>query len=66
MTLNKFYDLVSAYATVTLKDARNKKVYYTGLLKSLPDEYDNWTVIDFNMDNEGRLNFRVKAPAKRV
>ena len=62
MTMSKFYDLVSGYATVILKDARSKKAYYIGPLKSLPDEYDNWTVKDFNMANDGTITFLMKAP----
>ena len=64
MKMSKFYDLVSAYAKVTLKDAKTKKAYYTGPLKSLPDEYDNWTVADFNMANDGSITFLVNAATK--
>ena len=60
--MSKCYDLVSRYATVILKDARSKKVYYTGPLKSLPDEYDAWAVKDFNMASNGTITFLVKAP----
>jgi hypothetical protein len=66
MTMSKFYDLVSGYATVILKDARSKKDCYVGPLKSLPDEYDNWTVKDFSMANDGTITFMVKAPATRA
>jgi len=62
MTMSKFYDLVSSYATVILKDTRSKKAYYIGPLKSLPDEYDAWAVKDFNMASNGTITFLVKAP----
>lgn len=62
MTMSKFYDLVSSYAMVILKDTRSKKAYYIGPLKSLPDEYDAWAVKDFNIANDGTITFLVKAP----
>ena len=65
MTMSKFYDLVSGFATVILKDTRSKKAYYIGPLKSLPDAYDNWVVKDFSMANDGTITFLVKAPATK-
>ena len=64
MKLEQFYSLLSRNAKVTITD-RKGKAYYTGALKAIPDEYNDSTVEDFKMANDGSVTFRIKAPAKR-
>ena len=47
--LNKFYDLISRNATVTLTNSKLDKTYYEGSARSIPAEYDDCTVEDFCM-----------------
>jgi hypothetical protein len=62
--LNKFYDLISRNATVTLTNSRLDKTYYEGSARSIPAEYDDCTVEDFCMSNEGDLLFKIKVKEK--
>ena len=62
--LNKFYDLISRNATVTLTNSRLDKTYYEGSARSIPAEYDDCTVEDFCMSNEGDLLFKIKVKDK--
>lgn len=43
--LRKFYELISRNAVITL--ATGEFVHYYGIVKNIPDEYDDWTVVDF-------------------
>lgn len=60
--MSKFYDLVSRNATITLQKGKRGKLYYTGSLKNLPDQYDNWEVIDFEVTCDGDFIFQVQEP----
>lgn len=60
MKLKKFYDLLHKSATVTLQDGVSGMIFYNGPVKSIPDEYDDWTVLDFVMDNDGNLTFDIE------
>lgn len=58
--LKKFYDLVGRNATVTLANQKLNKVYFEGSVRDIPDEYDNWTVIDFSTSIDGDFLFKVE------
>lgn len=57
--LQKFYELISRNATVTLANTTLDKVYYEGSMKSIPDEYDDCTVEDFAVSNDGDFLFKI-------
>lgn len=57
--LKKFYDLLHKSAPVTLESFATGATLYTGPVKSIPDMYDNWTVYDFHMNNDGETTFLV-------
>ena len=63
--LNKFYDLISRNATVTLTNSKLDKTYYEGSARSIPAEYDDCTVEDFCMSNTGDLLFKIKVVEKK-
>ena len=63
--LNKFYDLISRNATVTLANSKLDKTYYEGSARSIPAEYDDCTVEDFCMSNTGDLLFKIKVVEKK-
>lgn len=65
ITLEKFYDLISRNAQVTLVSTRNRTNIYTGSARDIPLEYSDCTVEDFSMGNNGNLTFRVKTKTKR-
>jgi hypothetical protein len=58
--MSKFYDLISRNATITLQKGKSKKPCYTGSLKNLPDQYDSWKVIDFEVTCDGDFVFQVR------
>lgn len=60
ITLNKFYDLLHKNVTCTLCDPSLSVTYYEGPLKSIPDEYDGWTVVDFAMSYDGDMLFKIR------
>ncbi len=62
--LNKFYNLISRNATVTLTNSKLDKTYYEGSARSIPAEYDDCTVEDFCMSNDGDLLFKIKVKEK--
>lgn len=57
--LRKFYELVSRNATVTLANTTLDKVYFEGSMKDIPDEYDDCTVEDFAVSNDGDFLFKI-------
>ena len=57
--LQKFYELISRNATVTLANTTLDKVYYEGSMKGIPGEYDDCTVEDFAVSNNGEFLFRI-------
>ena len=59
ITLKKFYNLLSRNTTVTLVNFVTGNTIYAGALKSLPDKYDNRTVYDFNVNDDGDATFVV-------
>lgn len=59
-TLSKFYDLLHKNVTCTLCDPSWSVTYYEGPLKSIPDEYDGWIVVDFAMSDSGDMLFEIK------
>jgi hypothetical protein len=62
--LSKFYNLISRNATVTLTNSKLDKTYYEGSARSIPAEYDDCTVEDFCMSNDGDLLFKIKVKEK--
>lgn len=62
--LNKFYDLISRNAMVTLTNSKIDKTYYEGSARDIPAEYDDCTVEDFCMSNDGDLLFKIKVKEK--
>lgn len=63
MKLKKFYDLISRTTEVTLVSEDLKETYFTGWTKDIPDEFDNCTVVDFSMNIDGDILFKIKAAA---
>lgn len=57
MKLNKFYDLLSRSAQITLY-TYGHDVHYVGSVKDIPDRYDDWTVVDFKYKN-GKFEFLI-------
>lgn len=53
--LNRFYDLLSRSAHVTL--LAGSSVLFEGPVKSIPDEFDNRVVSDFRMNDDGSMVF---------
>lgn len=60
MKLYKFYDLINRNANVTLANATLDKTYYDGSMKSIPDKYDDWKVLDFSVSNAGDFLFQIE------
>lgn len=58
--LNKFYDILSRNATVTLTDRHLDKVYYEGSVRDIPAKYDDCVVEDFAFDGGNALLFKIK------
>lgn len=57
--LRKFYELIGRNAMVTLASTSLDKVFFEGNLKSIPDEYDGWTVEDFAVSDDGDFLFKI-------
>lgn len=66
MTLAKFYDMIDRNAKVTLKDGKTGTALYTGSAKAIPDRYDNAIVADFQMNDAGRLTFKLRLREKQA
>ena len=58
--LRKFYELISRNANITLAAADLSKNYFEGSLKDIPDCYDDATVIDFCISNDGDFLFKIE------
>lgn len=58
--MSKFFDLLRGHARIQLTDEKGSKVHYDGCLNSLPDAFDNWTVIDFDAKSDlaGEVTYR--------
>lgn len=65
ITLEKFYDLISRNAQVTLVNTRNRTNIFNGSARDIPLEYSDCTVEDFSMDNNGNLTFKIKVKETR-
>ena len=59
MKLYKFYDFLDRNAIITLTNEDLTKVYYEDAMKSIPDKFDDCTVIDFAVSNDGDVLFKV-------
>lgn len=60
ITLEKFYDLISRNAHVTLTNRRMDTTYYEGSARDIPSEYDEAPVENFCMNDAGNLLFKIK------
>ena len=63
--LEQFYDLISRNAQVTLTNSRRDKTYFDGNARDIPDEYGTCEVTDFNMQDSGKIIFRIKVQNTR-
>lgn len=59
MKLKKFYAWLPKSEIVTLESFATGSALYTGPVKSIPDKFDNWTVYDFNTNDDGWTTFLV-------
>ena len=60
MKLRTFYPLISRNARCTLVSAESRKVIFSGMVREIPDSCDDLHVVDFLMNNEGRLTFNIE------
>lgn len=60
ITLSKFYELISRNATVTLASPKLDVTYFKGGIKNIPDCYDDCTVVDFTVSDDGDFLFRIE------
>ena len=58
--LYKFYELINRNATVTLTNSKLDTTYFEGSIKNIPDCYDDCTVTDFEVSNDGDFLFRIE------
>ena len=58
--LSKFYELISRKATVTLASPKLDVTYFKGSIKNIPDCYDDCTVVDFTVSDDGDFLFRIE------
>lgn len=59
LKLNKFYELISRNAMVTLTEHTLSKTYFEGSVKEIPDTFDDWNVTDFCVSNQGDFLFEI-------
>ncbi len=64
MKLKKFYDLISRDSHITLTSRDKDTVFFDGIARDIPNEYDNSTVLDFCVSNEGDFLFEISAGKK--
>lgn len=57
--LEKFYDLISRNANVTLTNHHLDSVYFEGKVKDIPDDFNDCEVTDFAVSNDGDFLFRL-------
>lgn len=66
--LEKFYDLISRNATVTLTNRQLDTTFFEGSMRDIPDHFSNCIVEDFCVSNTGDFLFKIKVnpgPRKR-
>ena len=59
--LEKFYDLISRNATVTLTNRQLDTTFFEGSMRDIPDHFSNCIVEDFCVSNTGDFLFKIKA-----
>lgn len=57
MKLRNFYQLISRNARVKLLEVG--QVIFSGSVRDIPDDLDDMIVLDFSMNDEGHLTFKV-------
>ena len=65
MTLKKFCDLIDRDAEIVLKDVEGCRIYFGTGAKNTSDKYDDCEVLDFEMNDRGRLTFRLRYREKK-
>ena len=58
--LEKFYDLISRNATVTLTNRQLDTTFFEGCMRDIPDRFSNCIVEDFCVSNTGDFLFKIK------
>ena len=58
--LEKFYDLISRNATVTLTNRQLDTTFFEGSMRDIPDRFSNCIVEDFCVSNTGDFLFKIK------
>ena len=58
--LEKFYDLISRNATVTLTNRQLNTTFFEGSMRDIPDHFSNCIVEDFCVSNTGDFLFKIK------
>lgn len=58
--LEKFYDLISRNATVTLTNRQLDTTFFEGSMRDIPDHFSNCIVEDFCVSNTGDFLFKIK------
>ena len=63
LKLKEYFSLINRNATITLTGSdKGQAAYYKGLVKGIPDRYDEWTVSDFKVSDEGEFSFEIIEP----
>ena len=57
--LEKFYDLISRNATVTLTNRQLDTTFFEGSMRDIPDRFSNCIVEDFCVSNTGYFLFNI-------
>ena len=57
--LEKFYDLISRNATVTLTNRQLDTTFFEGSMRDIPDRFSNCIVEDFCVSNTGDFLFKI-------
>lgn len=55
--LEKFYDLISRNASVTIHGSEPNTIYFKGKFRSIPHGFDDCEVVDFSISPEGNFSF---------
>ena len=58
--LEKFYDLISRNATVTLTNRQLDTTFFEGSMRDIPDHFSNCIVEAFCVSNTGDFLFKIK------
>ena len=48
LKLKKLYNLLNRNVKLNIVNPKHSTVYFYGSVKDIPDEYDNYTVVDIN------------------